>query len=147
MLKKKCSLVLAILMLVLSMVNVSAFATSSVGTETVSPIGNTGNAKASTSTNTYTTGEYDTGLPEVTLDEFEEKVESKFYKVIKLLQTGAKPVCIIFFIFGALLAVVGLMGKGGVWKGLLVMGMAALMYTAIMYAPEIVQFIQAWTVA
>ena len=149
MLKKRCALFIALIMVAMTLMGtLTAFATE-VDTTVVAPVDTTENANGQTENNKTETGsgEYDTGVPDVSLDEFEAKVEGKFYKVIKLMQTGAKPVCIIFFIIGALMAVVGLMGKGGAWKGLLVMGLSALAYTAIMYAPEIVQFIQEWTVS
>jgi hypothetical protein len=150
MLKKRCALFIALIMVVMTMMGtLTAFATE-VDTTVVSPVVNPNedeNGQTENNTGNQGSGEYDTGVPDVTLDEFEAKVEGKFYKVIKLMQTGAKPVCVIFFIIGALMSVVGLMGKGGAWKGMLVMGLSALAYTAIMYAPEIVQFIQEWTVS
>lgn len=148
MLKKRCALFLALVMVAMTMMGtLTAFATE-VDTTVVTPVSPSGNENGQSANNTNNgSGEYETGVPNVTLDEFEQKVEGKFYKVIKLMQTAAKPCCIIFFIIGALMAVIGLMGKGGAWKGLLVMGLSALCYTAIMYAPEIVQFIQEWTVS
>ena len=153
MLKKRCALFLAVLMVAMTLMSYTVAFATEVDTETVPPIDTTENANGQTNNteenNSYNpeTGEYDTGVPDVTLDEFEEKVEGKFYKLIKLMQTAGKPFCIIIFIIGALVAIVGALGRGGAWKGLLVMGLSALAYTAIMYAPEIVQFIQQWTVS
>jgi hypothetical protein len=150
MLKKRCALFLALLMVVMTtMGTMSVFATE-VDTTVVAPVEGTeaaGEQTGTTGTENNMTGPYDTGVPNVKLDEFEEKIESKFYKVIGLMQTGCKLLCIIFFIVGAVMTVIGLIGKGGAWKGFLAMGLSALMYTCIMYAPEIVQFIQEWTVA
>jgi hypothetical protein len=153
MLKKRCALFLAVLMVAMTLMSYTVAFATEVDTETVPPIDTTENANGQTNntenndSDKNETGEYDTGVPDVTLDEFEEKVEGKFYKLIKLMQTGGKPFCIIIFIIGALVSIVGALGKGGAWKGLIVMGLAALAYTAIMYAPEIVQFIQQWTVS
>lgn len=150
MLKKRCALFLALFMVAMAIMSTLPSFATEVDTTVVTPVDPAENAGGQTATgngNENGSGEYDTGVPDVTLDEFEAKVEGKFYKVIKLMQTGAKPCCIIFFIVGALMAVIGMMGKGGAWKGFLVMGLSALCYTAIMYAPEIVQFIQEWTVS
>lgn len=151
MLKKRCALFLAlVLVLVTTLGTMSVFATE-VDTTVVAPVENTENAGEQNGTNGSNNNgsdyEYDTGVPDVDVDEFEAKIESKFNKVIELMQTGAKLLCIIFFIIGALMTVIGMLGKGGAWKGLLAMGLSALMYTCIMYAPEIVHFLQEWTVA
>lgn len=151
MLKKRCALFLALIMVLMTtMGTMSVFATE-VDTTVVAPVENTESAGEQTDTTGGSTnngsGQYDTGVPDVKIDEFEEKIESKFNKVIQLMQTGAKLLCIIFFIVGALMTVIGLLGKGGAWKGFFAMGLSALMYTCIMYAPEIVHFIQEWTVS
>ena len=150
MLKKRCALFLAFVLVLMTTVGTMSVFATEVDTTVVAPVENTENAGEQTGTTGTTnngSGQYDTGVPDVTVDEFEEKIESKFNKVIQLMQTGAKLLCIIFFIVGALMTVIGLLGKGGAWKGFLAMGLSALMYTCIMYAPEIVHFIQEWTVS
>lgn len=87
----------------------------------------------------------DNQLPNVSLDDATDLVERKTYDVVKIMQVFARPFSIIIFIFSALMALFGAVTKGGyVSKGLIGMFIAGLIFTATMYAPEIVAFFSGW---
>lgn len=84
-------------------------------------------------------------MPNVTIDVAQNFVERKGFDIIALLQTFAQPFSIALFIFGAFLALIGAFGKtGAVLKGLLVMGIAVIVYATVMYAPQLLDLGNGW---
>ena len=84
------------------------------------------------------------GLPNASIDDLQSKAESKMFSVVTLLQTIGKPFFIVCFIIAAVITIVGLFGRAGVWKGVIGMFVSGILYACVMYAPEIVQWIQIW---
>lgn len=117
---------------------------ATVGTSKVDPI--TG-AITDTTNTTKSDIEDAVGIPNVTIDDAKDLVEKKTYDVVSLLQVFAKPFTIICFIISAIVTVMGAFGRGGyVSKGILGMFISGLVYTAVMYAPQIVQFFSTWLI-
>ena len=84
------------------------------------------------------------GLPNASIDDLQSKAESKMFSVVTLLQTIGKPFFIVCFIIATVITIVGLFGRAGVWKGVIGMFVSGILYACVMYAPEIVQWIQIW---
>ena len=97
--------------------------------------------------NTESTIDPSGGLPNVTLDDAQAKVEDKAYSFVSLLQTIGKPVCVIGFIIAILSAVFGALGKKGAGNGLIAAFIAAIAYICINYAQEIILFIQSYVLS
>lgn len=138
-------LILAILIFPLFTLN--SFAT--VDTSRVDPItGAISNTQVNTNTNNQNIGNAvnnAVGLPPVTMDDMTDLVERKTYDVVNLLQVFVKPFSVICFIGCAIMTLIGAFGHGGyVGKGLIGMFVAGMIYTAVMYAPELVQFFSTW---
>ena len=84
-------------------------------------------------------------LDKVTLSQAQNKIEEKGFDIIHLLQIIAKPFAIVMFIASAFVSFFAFFGHGGLLsKGLLGMLIAGVMYTAIMYAPQLIDFINTW---
>lgn len=84
------------------------------------------------------------GLPTASLDDIQSKAESKMFSLVTLLQTIGKPFFVVCFIISTVITIVGLFGRAGVWKGVIGMFVSGILYACVMYAPEIVQWIQIW---
>ena len=87
------------------------------------------------------------GLPTTNVENAESKIEQKAWNIISLCQTVGKPICIIGFIVAAIVALFGAIGRKGPMPGLIGCLIAGVMYVAINYAPEIVNFIQAFIIS
>lgn len=96
----------------------------------------------------YTTD--DTGinqpdLPSVSVDQAADLVGSKIYDIILFFQVIAKPLCILVGVASAMMSLLGIFGDSGLlYKGITGMVLAALCYFGIMYAPELIAFINGW---
>lgn len=142
MTKTKIKTILAVFMVLfgLSVTNISVFATSN---ETVSEMTDTQtvNELANGSSNV----DADAGLQRTSVEEIQQKVNTKGFDLVHILQTFGKPFMVIVFIFGALYSAVALLLKNGsLGKGCLVMFLAAVGYGLIVCAPQIVQIISTW---
>lgn len=127
-------------LLITPLFTLTSFAT--VDTSKVDPI--TG-AITEENTNTNTDRDEAIGLPPVTMDDMTDLVERKTYDVVNLLQVFVKPFAVICFIGCAIMTLIGAFGHGGyVGKGLIGMFTAGMIYTAVLYAPQIVQFFSTW---
>lgn len=87
------------------------------------------------------------GLPTTSVEDAESKIEQKAWNIISLCQTVGKPICIIGFIVSAIVALFGAIGRKGPMPGLIGCLIAGVMYVAINYAPEIVNFIQSFIIS
>lgn len=87
----------------------------------------------------------DGGIKKVTLDEVTSKFERKGYEIVNFLQTTAQPFTIIAFIIGGLMVLVGSVGNHSLsGKGYFVMFFSAIVYVAILFSPEILNFAVVW---
>ena len=84
------------------------------------------------------------GLPTASIEDLQDKAESKMFSIVSLLQTIGKPFFIVCFIISTVFTIIGLFGRAGVWKGVIGMFLSGILYACVMYAPEIVQWIQIW---
>ena len=84
------------------------------------------------------------GLPQASIEEVETKIESKMFSIVGLLQKIGKPFFIICFIISTIVMFIGLFARTGVWKGFIGMILSGILYACVMYAPEIVEWIQVW---
>lgn len=84
------------------------------------------------------------GIPNASIEELQSRTEAKMFSLVTLLQTIGKPFFIICFIISTVFTIIGLFGKAGVWKGVIGMFISGILYACVMYAPEIVQWIQIW---
>ncbi|WCF11719.1 hypothetical protein NDS46_30715 (plasmid) [Paenibacillus thiaminolyticus] len=78
-------------------------------------------------------------LPNVQIDQAEKYIERKGFDVVGVLQKFVQPLAIAVFIVSAIMAVVGMIGRG-----LIGMGIAILMYAVVLSAPEFMDFVNAW---
>lgn len=84
-------------------------------------------------------------VPNVQVQEVESWIDRKGGDVIRVLQKFAQPFSVIIFISGAIMSLFGIFGNGKMfWKGVIGMGIAVVMYTVILYSPEILDFLQVW---
>lgn len=129
---------------VIPLFSLTSFATS-VDSTKVDPITGAITDTNSSSNNSQSDIDKAVGLPPVTMNEMTDLVEQKTYDVVHLLQVFVKPFAVICFIGCGILSLIGALGKKGyVGKGLLGMFISGMMYTAVLYAPEIVQFFSTW---
>lgn len=84
------------------------------------------------------------GIPSASIEDLQDRTEAKMFSLVTLLQTIGKPFFIICFIISTVFTIVGLFGRAGVWKGVIGMFISGILYACVMYAPEIVQWIQIW---
>lgn len=90
-------------------------------------------------------GPFDPGLPEVTIDDATNWIERKGFEIITLMQKFMQPFAIVIFIGSAIMALVGVFGKGKtVSKGLVGMFLALIIYAVGLYAPEIMDIFLSW---
>lgn len=142
---KKIAIFMLVVMTLLFTSTITAFATT-VDTTIVEEANSetTDNSSALGTTKADMESDNPAGLPEASVEDLQEKAESKMFSIVTLLQTIGKPFFIICFIIATIVTIVGLFGKGGVWKGVIGMFLSGILYTCVMYAPEIVEWIQIW---
>lgn len=87
------------------------------------------------------------GVPSTSIDDLTDRAERKMFSVVTLLQKIGKPFFIVCFLISTVFLIVGLLGRAGAWKGLLGMLASGLLYACVMYAPQIVEWIQLWASA
>lgn len=143
------SFLMGILMafLVIPLLAISSSATSNI--DPVNTIKDTHSAKSADDTysdvESRTKKQINEAIPNVSMNDAMNLVEHKTFDVVKLLQVFGKPFAMICMIGCALMVLVGAFGKGGyVGKGLLGMFISGVIYTAILYAPQIVEFFSRW---
>lgn len=81
----------------------------------------------------------DKEVPSVSIDQANSWAERKGFDVVKFLQTVVQPLAVIAFIVFAFVALFGFIGKG-----LLGMGISVLVYTGVLFAPELLNFFSRW---
>lgn len=82
---------------------------------------------------------YSDVVPVVTTDQMVEWILRKGNELISILQVFAQPFAIIIFIISAAICLIGSLTKGNMAsKGLMGMISSALLYTAVLYAPLLV---------
>ena len=85
------------------------------------------------------------GIKKVTLDQASAWAERKGYDIIGFLQTIVQPISIIMFILGALVTLMGSFGNSQlVGRGIFSMVIAIVIYSTVLFAPEIVDFVFNW---
>lgn len=85
---------------------------------------------------------YSDVVPVVTTDQMVEWILRKGNELISILQVFAQPFAIIIFIISAAICLIGSLAKGNMAsKGLMGMIASALLYTAVLYAPLLVNTI------
>ena len=136
---RKCAMIILtmIAIMLLSFIPVSA---TSVNTSVV----DTTKAGATLGKTDLNSSDNPAGIPNASIDDLQSKAETKMFSIVTLLQTVGKPFFIICFIISTIFTIVGLFGRAGVWKGVIGMFISGILYACVMYAPEIVQWIQIW---
>lgn len=90
----------------------------------------------------------DNQVPNVSIDDAKDLIERKTYDIVHLLQVFVKPFSAIIFVFCAIISLFGAVTRSGfVGKGLLGMFISGIMYTAVLYAPEIMNFFSNWLIS
>lgn len=85
------------------------------------------------------------GLPTVTIDTINDKIDQKGGDIISVIQKICQYICIGAFIIGAVQFLVGLLGnKKTMATGILCLVLSGVLYAAVTCAPEIVKLIGAW---
>lgn len=85
------------------------------------------------------------GIKKVTLDQASAWAERKGYDVIGFLQTIVQPISIIMFILGAFVTLMGSFGNSQlVGRGIFTMVISIVIYSTVLFAPEIVDFVFNW---
>lgn len=122
-------------LLILPFIHIQAHAEESVTTNKVEAISrdaiNTNSKKFDYSP--------DKEVPSVSIDQANSWAERKGFDVVKFLQTVVQPLAVIAFIVFAFVALFGFIGKG-----LLGMGISVLVYTGVLFAPELLNFFSRW---
>lgn len=68
--------------------------------------------------------------------------------LVGFFTTAAQPIAVVIFIVSAIMLAVGALAKGDWFKrGLLGMAVAIIMWTAVVFAPELIQFFSEWLAA
>lgn len=87
----------------------------------------------------------DSQVPNISVESAKDLIERKTYDVVEILQVFGKPFSAIMFIVCAFVTLFGTVTKSGsVGKGVLGMFIAGMVYTAVLYAPELVHFFSTW---
>lgn len=85
------------------------------------------------------------GIPNVQIEQAKKWVEKKGYQIVDLLQTFVQPFAIVIFILCALLSLLGAFGSSSmVFKGIVGMMIAVIMYAVVLAAPELLDLAIAW---
>ncbi|HCL4480292.1 TPA: hypothetical protein N2D99_002380 [Clostridium botulinum] len=116
---------------------------STLKTNTVTPIQS--QDKDTSSTTKKFDYSPDKELPKVGIDQASNWAERKGQDIVNFLQIVVQPFSVIIFIGCAFITLFGTFGHGGlVAKGIIGMGIAVAMYTAVLFAPELLQFFSRW---
>lgn len=84
-------------------------------------------------------------IPSVSVDQAADFLSGKMYDIIMFFQVIAKPLCILVGVASAMISLLGIFGDSGMlYKGITGMVLAAICYFGIMYAPELIAFINGW---
>lgn len=84
-------------------------------------------------------------MPSVSMDKAKNWANRKGTDVVGLLQTIVQPLAVIVFIISAFISMFGVFGHNGVvLQGIIGMAIAVIMYTGVLFAPEIIQFTSGW---
>lgn len=84
-------------------------------------------------------------VPNVSVDKATHWATNKGSDAITFLQSAVRPIAIIVFIISALVALCGgVFGGNAVTKGLIGMGISVFMFTAVTFAPDLVNFFSNW---
>lgn len=136
--KKIFRVILLVAILMLSFTTLS-FAT---GGKELNPVGTENNNNLWKNGETTVSG-IDVGLPkDASMETAGDWVDRKGNDVIMFLQRGSQSFLIIIFIVGALMAAAG--GRRGRPAGFTMIGLAVVAQAFIMFAPEIMDFLQTW---
>ena len=91
--------------------------------------------------------EWEQQLPEVTVEEMNDKISGKLWELVKLARDNLTPVFVLLFMVSAGLTISGAMSKkGSMMYGIWGMVVIVLMFTAVNYAEYIMYFVQNWLV-
>lgn len=131
-----------ILLAMFAVMYLSMFAVSAASVDT--SVVDTTKAGAALGQTDLTNTSNPAGIPTASIDDLTEKAERKMFSIVTLLQTIGKPFFIVCFIISTVFTIVGLFGRAGAWKGVIGMFVSGILYACVMYAPEIVQWIQLW---
>lgn len=94
---------------------------------------------------TDNTGINQPDIPSVSVDQAADFVSGKVYDIIMFFQVIAKPLCILVGVVSAVISLLGIFGDSGMlYKGITGLVLAAVCYFGIMYAPELIAFINGW---
>ena len=84
----------------------------------------------------------------VTINDLGNKVLNKLYEIAGLLKQIAAPISIITFVIGAIMMVLGALGKrDGMKGGIIVCVLSVIMYAICMYSEEIIVAVSNWMVS
>ena len=87
-------------------------------------------------------------IPNVSTDDIIGRLEQKGNDIVTMAQTVGRYVCIVGFIIGAILAIVGAIGnKKTLWAGIIAMIIACLGYAAIVCGRDIVNWVASWAIS
>lgn len=115
------------------------------GTLETKPISGVTNTSSTNGFLTDDSGINQPNIPSVSVDQAADLVGSKIYDIILFFQVIAKPLCILVGVASAMMSLLGIFGDSGLlYKGITGMVLAALCYFGIMYAPELIAFINGW---
>lgn len=140
-----------ILMIIFSVCLLPAFTVGAYASDTAistTPIGtvSTSNQSTSTQNNAVNITQVENEvMPKTTIDQAKTWATRKGNDIISLLQTIVQPLAVVVFIVSAFVAMFGVFGHGGVtMKGIIGMAISVVMYTGVLFAPEIIQFVSGW---
>lgn len=98
-----------------------------------------------TNDQTIINNKYDVGLPNKDLDDLGEHIDRKGNEVVGFLMRISQPVMLVAMIIGIFLVVIG--GRKGRSTGVAMIIFSIIGYTAVLFAPEIMQFVQSWMIS
>lgn len=84
-------------------------------------------------------------MPNTPIEVVQDRITKKGNEVVDLIQRIAKPISEAVFCISAFVSVFGIFGRSGaVMKGLIGMALSVVVYTSILFAPEILQWGSMW---
>ena len=87
-------------------------------------------------------------IPNVSTEDIIGRLEQKGNDIVTMAQTIGRYVCIVGFIIGAILAIVGAIGnKKTLWAGIISMLIACFGYAAIVCGRDIVNWVASWAIS
>lgn len=107
----------------------------------------TGTYRSNTIQETNNTGDIaNADLPEVTIDEANDWADRKGGEAVGFLQKITKPLAIIAFTISGIIVFFGAFGSTkAVGKGIAGILIIAIVYAAVLSAPELLEFFRSWT--